>query len=164
MRAVRISAHGGPEVLEVVDLPTPEPAAGQVRVRHRAVGLNFIDTYQRTGLYPIRLPAVLGMEASGEVEAVGAGVERLSVGDRVVYQGQPGGYAEANVVKADRCVRLPTGIGFDVAAAVFLKGLTAEFLTRIRTLKPGDWVLVHAAAGGVGSILAPWLARASACA
>ena len=158
MRAVRIARHGGPEVLEVADVPEPEPGPGEVRVRHHAVGLNFIDTYQRTGLYPVKAPATLGMEAAGEVNAVGKGVSRLSVGDRVVYQGQPGAYAEANVVKAERAVKLPEAIGFDAAAAVFLKGLTAEFLTRIRPLSPGDWVWVHAAAGGVGSILAPWLA------
>ncbi len=159
MRAVRIAAHGGPEVLEFVDLPEPQAGPGEVKVRHRAVGLNFIDTYQRSGLYPVKLPAVLGMEAAGEVEAVGEGVDRLQVGDRVVYQGQPGAYAEANVVKADRAVKLPEGVSCDDAAAIFLKGLTAEFLTRIRDLRPGDWVLVHAAAGGVGSILAPWLAE-----
>ncbi len=158
MRAVQIARHGGPEVLELVDLPEAEPGPGEIRVRHRAVGLNFIDTYQRTGLYPVKLPAVLGMEAAGEVEAVGEGVERHAVGDRVVYQGQPGAYAEANVVKADRAVRLPDEIDFETGAAVFLKGLTAEFLTRIRPLKRPDSVLVHAAAGGVGSILVPWLA------
>ena len=158
MRAVRISRHGGPEVLEVAEVEVREPGPGEVRVRHRAIGLNFIDTYQRTGLYPVKLPATLGMEAAGEVEAVGEGVSRLSVGDRVVYQGQPGAYAEANVVKADRAVKLPDDVSFETAAAVFLKGLTAEFLTRIRSLARGDWVWVHAAAGGVGSILAPWLA------
>ena len=158
MKAVRITRHGGPEVLELAEIPEPEPRAGEVRVRHRAIGLNFIDTYQRTGLYPVKLPATLGMEAAGEVEAVGEGVSRLSVGDRVVYQGQPGAYAEANVVKAERAVKLPDDVSFDTAAAVFLKGLTAEFLTRIRPLQRGDWVWVHAAAGGVGSILAPWLA------
>ncbi len=162
MKAVRIARHGGPEVLEVVDLPEPEPGAGEVRVRHRAVGLNFIDTYQRSGLYPVKLPAVPGLEAAGEVEAVGKGVVRLKPGDRVVHQGQPGAYAEACVVRADRAVRLPDDVSFEAAAAVFLKGLTAEFLTRIRPLAPGDAVLVHAAAGGVGSILAPWLAELGA--
>ena len=157
MRAVRISRHGGPGVLEVADVPEPEPRAGEVRVRARAIGLNFIDTYQRTGLYPVKLPATLGMEAAGEVDAVGEGVTSLSVGDRVVYQGQPGAYAEANTVKADRAVKLPDDIAFETAAAVFLKGLTAEFLTRIRPLERGQWTWVHAAAGGVGSILAPWL-------
>ena len=158
MKAVRISRHGGPEVLELTEVDEPHPGPGEVRVRHRAIGLNFIDTYQRSGLYPLKLPATLGMEAAGEVDAVGEGATRLRVGDRVVYQGQPGAYADANVVKADRAVKLPDDIGFDTAAAVFLKGLTAEFLTRIRPLHAGDWVWVHAAAGGVGSILAPWLA------
>ena len=158
MKAVRIARHGGPEVLETIQAPEPQPGPGEVRVRHRAVGLNFIDTYQRSGLYPVKLPAILGMEAAGEVEAVGEGVVRLSAGDRVVYQGQPGAYAEANVVKAERAVRLPHDVDFESAAALFLKGLTAEFLTRIRPLAPGDAVVVHAAAGGVGSILAPWLA------
>lgn len=158
MKAVRISRHGGPEVLEVADVPEREPGPGEVRVRHRAIGLNFIDTYQRTGLYPVKLPATLGMEAAGEVDAVGEGVTRLKAGDRVVYQGQPGAYAESNVVKAERAVRLPDDLAFETAAAVFLKGLTAEFLTRIRPLERGQWVWVHAAAGGVGSILAPWLA------
>ena len=157
MRAVRIHRHGGPEVLEVADVPEPQPGPGEVRVRHKAIGLNFIDTYQRTGLYPVKLPATLGMEAAGEVNAVGEGVKALRVGDRVVYQGQPGTYAEANVVKADRAVKLPDDVSFETAAAVFLKGLTAEFLTRIRPLERGDWVWVHAAAGGVGSVLAPWL-------
>lgn len=157
MRAVRITRHGGPEVLELAEAPEPAPGPGEVKVRHRAIGLNFIDTYQRTGLYPVKLPATLGLEAAGEVEAVGEGVTRLKAGDRVVYQGQPGAYSEANVVRADRAVRLPDAIDFDTAAAVFLKGLTAEFLTRIRPLEAGDWVWVHAAAGGVGSILAPWL-------
>lgn len=157
MRAVRITRHGGPEVLEVAEVEARAPGPGEVRVRHHAIGLNFIDTYQRTGLYPVRLPATLGMEAAGEVEAVAEGVSRLTLGDRVVYQGQPGAYAEANVVKADRAVRLPAAVAFDTAAAVFLKGLTAEFLTRIWPLEAGDTVLVHAAAGGVGSLLAPWL-------
>ena len=157
MRAVRIHRHGGPEVLEVADVPEPQPGPGEVRVRHKAIGLNFIDTYQRTGLYPVKLPATLGMEAAGEVNAVGEGVKALRAGDRVVYQGQPGAYAEANVVKADRAVKLPDDVSFETAAAVFLKGLTAEFLTRIRPLERGDWVWVHAAAGGVGSVLAPWL-------
>ena len=158
MRAVRISRHGGPEVLEVADVPEPRPGPGEVRVRARAIGLNFIDTYQRTGLYPVKLPATLGMEAAGEVDAVGEGVSALKAGDRVVYQGQPGAYAEANVVKAERAVKLPDDVAFETAAAVFLKGLTAEFLTRIRPLERAQWVWVHAAAGGVGSILAPWLA------
>lgn len=160
MRAIHIERTGGPEVLSLVDLPQPTPKPGEVLVRHRAVGLNFIDTYQRTGLYPLRLPAVLGLEAAGEVEAIGEGVERLRVGDRVAYQGVQGAYAEANAVKADRAVKLPDSVSFETAAAGLLKGLTAEMLARrIWPLSAGDVVLVHAAAGGVGSILVQWLAH-----
>ena len=160
VKAVRIARTGGPEVLEVVDVDTPAPGQGEVLVRHEAVGLNFIDTYQRTGLYPLKLPAILGMEAAGIVEAIGEGVTRVSVGDRVAYNGQPGAYAEANAVKADRVVKLPPDVSTRDAAAVLLKGMTAEFLARrIWPLEPGDTVLVHAAAGGVGAILCPWLAE-----
>lgn len=157
MRAVRITRTGGPEVMELVDLPPPAPGPGQALVRHKAIGLNFIDTYQRAGLYPLTLPAILGNEASGVVEAVGEGVEAVKVGDRVAYASIPGAYAEASVVKADRLVKLPDSISFETAAAVMLKGLTAEFLLRIWPLAKGDTVLVHAAAGGVGSILTQWL-------
>ncbi|CAN5126522.1 quinone oxidoreductase [soil metagenome] len=158
MLAVRIETHGGPEVMTVADVPEPSPGPGEVRVRHHAVGLNFIDVYQRTGLYPMKLPATLGLEAAGVVDAVGEGVERLKLGDRVAYNGTPGAYAEANVVRADRAVKLPDSVSFDTAAAALLKGMTAEFLVRrIWPLSAGDWVLVHAAAGGVGSILVPWL-------
>ncbi len=157
MRAVRITRTGGPEVLELADLPPPAPGPGQARVAHKAIGLNFIDTYQRAGLYPLTLPAILGNEASGVVEAVGDGVETVKVGDRVAYASIPGAYAEASVVKADRLVKLPDAVSFETAAAVMLKGLTAEFLLRIWSLAKGDTVLVHAAAGGVGSILTQWL-------
>ncbi len=159
MKAVRVARIGGPEVLEVVEVETPTRGEGQVLIRHEAIGLNFIDTYQRTGLYPMKLPATLGMEAAGVVEAVGPGVTRLSVGDRAAYNGQPGAYAEANVVRADRAVKLPDDVSTRDAAAVLLKGMTAEFLARrIWPLQAGDTVLVHAAAGGVGAILCPWLA------
>jgi NADPH2:quinone reductase len=157
MRAVRITRTGGPEVLELADLPPPAPGPGQALVRHKAIGLNFIDTYQRAGLYPLTLPAILGNEASGVVEAVGDGVEAVEVGDRVAYASIPGAYAEASVVKADRLVKLPDSISFETAAALMLKGLTSEFLLRIWPLAKGDTVLVHAAAGGVGSILTQWL-------
>ena len=154
-----MTANGGPEVLETVDLPEPTPGAGEIRVRHHAVGLNFIDTYQRTGLYKTPLPLVLGLEAAGVVEAVGEGVSRFAVGDRVAYNGGQGAYAQANVVKADRAVRVPDDLGLDVAAAALLKGMTAEVLARrIWPIDRGDWALVHAAAGGVGSILVQWLA------
>ncbi len=159
MKAVRIARTGGPEVLEAVEVDTPTPGEGQVRVRHEAIGLNFIDVYQRTGLYPMKLPATLGMEAAGAVEAVGAGVARFAVGDRVAYNGTPGAYAEAAVVRADRAVKLPDDVSTRDAAAVLLKGMTAEFLARrIWPLEAGDTVLVHAAVGGVGTILCPWLA------
>ena len=159
MRAILIDRTGGPEVLEIVEIPASRPGPGEISVRHEAIGLNFIDTYQRIGLYPVKLPAVLGMEAAGVVEAAGEGVTRHAVGDRVVYQGQPGAYAQANVVKSDRAVRVPDTVSFEAAAAIFLKGLTADFLINMRPLQAGDWVWVHAAAGGVGSILASWLAE-----
>ena len=158
MRAVEITSLGGPEVLALVDLPTPEPKAGEILVRHEAIGLNFIDIYQRSGLYPMKLPSRLGLEAAGIVEAVGQGVTRFKAGDRVVYCSSLGAYAEANVVPADKAVRLPDSIRFETGAASLLKGLTAEFLARrIWKLQAGDWALVHAAAGGVGLILCQWL-------
>lgn len=158
MRAIQITRTGGPEVLELADLPLPAPGPGQARVAHRAIGLNFIDTYQRAGLYPLALPAVLGNEAAGVVDAVGDGVETVRVGDRVAYASIPGAYAEASLVKAERLVKLPDSVSFETAAAVTLKGLTAEFLAlRTWPLATGDTVLVHAAAGGVGSILTQWL-------
>jgi len=162
MLAVRARQAGGPEVLEVVDIPTPVPAEGQILVRHVAIGLNFIDTYQRSGLYPIKFPAVLGQEAAGVVEAVGGGVNRFAVGDRVAYLGS-GAYAEAQIVAADRAVRLPEAIPFQIAAAALLKGMTAEFLLRrCHPVKSGETVLVHAAAGGVGTILVQWAKARSA--
>lgn len=157
MLAIQATGPGGPEVLQAVELPVPDPSAGQIRVKHAAVGLNFIDTYQRSGLYPVQLPAVLGQEAAGVVEAVGAGVTRFRQGDRVAYCGVPAAYAQANVVPADRAVRLPEGISFETAAAALLKGMTAEFLLRrCYAVQPGDAILVHAAAGGVGGVLTQW--------
>ncbi len=157
MLAIQIQKTGGPEVLEAIDLPVPSPGPGQILIRHQAVGLNFIDTYHRSGLYPLKLPMVLGLEASGTVEAVGDGVTRFSVGDRVAYNGSPGAYAEAAVVPADRAVKVPDAVSLETAAAVLLKGMTAEFLVRrCFHVKPADVVLVHAAAGGVGSILVQW--------
>ena len=158
MRAVRIDRAGGPEVLELVDRETPTPGPGQVLVRHAAIGLNFIDVYQRTGLYPLSYPTGLGLEAAGIVEAVGDGVSRFSVGDRIAYaNGPPGAYAEAHVVPEDRAVHVPPEIPLETAAAVMLKGMTAEYLVR-RTfhVKRGDTILLHAAAGGVGQILCQW--------
>ena len=157
MLAIQAVRTGGPEVLEAVDLPAPSPGLGQVLVRHQAVGLNFIDTYHRSGLYPMKMPAVLGLEAAGVVEALGEGVTRFAVGDRVAYNGTVGAYAQAAVVPADRAVKVPDGVGLETAAAVLLKGMTAEFLVRrCHKVEPGQTVLVHAAAGGVGSILVQW--------
>lgn len=157
MRAVQIAKTGGPEALELVDLPAPRPAAGQVLIQHRAIGLNYIDTYHRSGLYPIKLPATLGLEAAGVVEAAGDEVTRFKVGDRVAYNGTLGAYAEAAVVPADRVVGVPAEVSLETAAAVLLKGMTAEFLVRrCFHVKQGDAVLVHAAAGGVGQILVQW--------
>lgn len=157
MLAIQISRTGGPEVLETVEVETPSPAPGQILVRHAAVGLNYIDTYHRSGLYPVKLPSRIGLEASGVVEAVGDGVTRFKVGDRVAYNGSMGAYAEAAAVPADRAVKVPEGVSLETAAAVMLKGMTAEFLVRrCFHVKQGDWVLVHAAAGGVGQILVQW--------
>lgn len=158
MRAVRLDRAGGPEVLEIKTVPVPEPGPREVRVRHHAIGLNFIDIYQRDGLYPLTYPTGLGLEATGVVEAVGNGVTRFAVGDRVAYaNGPPGAYAEAHVVAEARAVRLPDDIGFETAAAAMLKGMTAEYLVRrVFHVKQGDAILVHAAAGGVGLILCQW--------
>ncbi len=158
MRAIEAEKAGGPEVLRLIDAPLPEPGPGQIRIRHEAIGLNFIEVYQRTGLYPMTYPARLGQEAAGVVEAVGEGVTRFKVGDRAGFvSGSSGAYAEASVVAADRAVVIPTGVASDIAAAALLKGMTSEFLIR-RTfhVKHGDAMLVHAAAGGVGSILTQW--------
>ncbi|MEH0195075.1 quinone oxidoreductase [Caulobacter sp. CCNWLY153] len=158
MLAVEAKAAGGPEVLEVVERDLPSPGPGQILVRHAAVGLNFIDTYHRSGLYPVKYPQVLGLEAAGHVEAVGEGVTRFAVGDRVAYNGTMGAYAQASVVPADRAVKVPEGVELEVAAAVLLKGMTAEFLVRrCFPVKAGQTVLVHAAAGGVGQILVQWV-------
>jgi NADPH2:quinone reductase len=157
MLAIQISRTGGPEVLEAVEVELPSPAASQVLVRHAAVGLNYIDTYHRSGLYPLKLPSGIGLEAAGTVEAVGEGVTRFKVGDRVAYNGTMGAYAEAAIVPADRAVKLPDGVSQEIAAAALLKGMTAEFLVRrCFHVKHGDTVLIHAAAGGVGQILVQW--------
>lgn len=157
MLAVQAMRTGGPEVLKAIDLPVPEPGPGQIRIHHHAIGLNFIDTYQRSGLYPMRLPAVLGQEAAGVIDAVGPEVSGWEVGDRVAYSGQIGAYAMSHVVQADRALHLPDMISFEVAAASLLKGMTAEFLLRrCYPLEAGETVLIHAAAGGVGTILVQW--------
>jgi NADPH2:quinone reductase len=158
-KAIRIHETGGPEVLRWEDIEVGDPAAGQARVRHAAIGVNFIDTYHRTGLYPLPLPATLGVEAAGVVEAVGPGVAQVRPGDRVAYVSRPpAAYAEAALVPADRLVRIPDGISDEVAAAAMLKGLTVWMLTeRIHPVKRGETVLFHAAAGGVGLIAMQWL-------
>ena len=156
--AIRIHQTGGPEVLLWEEVDVPAPAAGEATVRHHAVGLNFIDTYHRTGLYPLPLPAGIGLEGAGVVEAVGDGVTEVKVGDRVAYAGGPvGAYAEVRNIPAHRLLKLPDAIAFDTAAAMMLQGLTAAYLLR-RTyrVQPGDAVLIHAAAGGVGLIACQW--------
>ena len=154
---IRIERHGGPEVMEWIELPMPIPGPGEALVRQTAVGLNFVDVYQRKGLYPITLPAVMGSEGAGVVETVGAGVTAVKPGDRVVYQGASGSYAEARLVPAERLIRLPDSIDDRTAAASFLKGTTAHFLLK-RTFKvaKGQTILFHAAAGGVGLIACQW--------
>ncbi|MCY7314163.1 MAG: quinone oxidoreductase [Rubrivivax sp.] len=160
-RAIQITAHGGPEELQMVDLPVGEPGAGEIRIRHQACGLNFIDVYQRSGLYPSAMPLALGMEGAGVVEAVGAGVTHLQPGDRAAYASNPpGSYCEQRVMPAKNVVKLPDGIGFDTAAAMMLKGLTVQYLLKrtrpVMGLEAGDYVLFHAAAGGVGLIACQW--------
>jgi NADPH2:quinone reductase len=158
MLAIQASRTGGPEVLEAVEVPVPQPGPGQIRIRHEAIGLNFIDTYHRSGLYPIKLPAVLGQEGAGVVDAVGEGVTRFKLGDRAAYgTGPMGAYAETHLVPENRAVHLPDGISTRIAAAAMLKGMTTEFLLRrCYPLKVGETVLVQAAAGGVGGILTQW--------
>ena len=158
MRAIRISRTGGPEVLETVEIDTPRPGPGEILIHNQAIGLNFIDTYHRTGLYPVKLPSGLGMEGAGEVVEVGEGVTRFQAGDLAAYASGPiGAYAEFHVVKAERAVKPPAGLTAQVAAAALLKGMTAEFLLRrCFPVQPGQTILAHAAAGGVGSILVQW--------
>jgi len=154
---MRIHEHGGPEKLKWEEIQVGDPGPGQVRVRNTAVGLNFIDCYQRSGLYPMPMPFTLGSEGAGVVEAVGPKVKEFKVGDHVAYSGPVGAYAQVLLRPADRLVKVPAGIDDRTAAAMMLKGLTAQYLCR-RTyrVKKGDAVLVHAAAGGVGQILAQW--------
>lgn len=155
----RIHRTGGPEVLQWEELPLGDPTAGQVRLRQTAIGVNFIDTYHRSGLYPVPLPSGLGSEGAGVVEAVGQGVTHVAVGDRVAYAGGPvGSYCEARVMPADRLVKVPAGISDEHAAAMMLKGMTVQYLIR-RTyrVQPGETILWHAAAGGVGLIACQWL-------
>ena len=160
-RAIQIHAFGGPEQLQLVEREVGEPGPGQIRIRHHASGLNFIDVYQRTGLYPNPLPLTLGAEGAGIVEAVGEGVTHLAPGDRAAYASNvPGSYCDVRVMPAQHVVKLPAGIGLDTAAAMMLKGLTAQYLLKrvrpVEGLEPGDFVLFHAAAGGVGLIACQW--------
>lgn len=158
MKAIRFKKIGGPDVLEYVDAELSLPAAGQVQIKHGAVGINFIDIYHRSGLYPVPLPSGLGLEAAGTVVAVGENVRALKVGDRVGYcTGPIGAYAEANNIPADRAVKLPDGISDEVAAASLLKGMTAQYLLkRTFPVQSGQTILFHAAAGGVGLIACQW--------
>jgi NADPH2:quinone reductase len=163
-KAIRMHAVGGPDVLKWESVPTPQARAGEVLIRHEAVGLNYIDVYFRTGLYKTALPATPGMEGAGTVLAVGEGVIDLAPGDRVAYAGGPiGAYATERVMQADRLVKLPDNIDFKTGAAMMLQGMTAQYLLR-RTFRvqPGQTILVHAAAGGVGLILCQWAAHLGA--
>jgi NADPH2:quinone reductase len=156
-KGVRIHSLGGPEVLRWEDVAVPPPAAGEVQVRHTAIGLNYIDVYHRTGVYPIGLPAIIGSEAAGIVEAVGPGVAGVKAGERVTYAPVIGAYCELRNLPADRAIPLPAGIADEQAAGMMLKGMTARsLLRRAYPVKRGDKVLVHAAAGGVGLILCQW--------
>ncbi|PPE69867.1 quinone oxidoreductase [Caldimonas thermodepolymerans] len=159
--AVQIRRNGGPEVMELAEVAVGDPGPGEIRIRHHACGLNFIDVYQRSGLYALPLPLTLGMEAAGVVEAVGEGVTHLKPGDRAAYASQPpGAYSEVRVMPAKCVVQLPDAISFEEGAAMMLKGLTVQYLLRKTQpqggLQPGDHVLFHAAAGGVGLIACQW--------
>lgn len=164
VKAIRFSAFGGPEVLRLEDVTLPPPGADEVQVRHRAIGLNFVDIYQRTGLYPVELPSGLGGEAAGVVEAAGASVRDFAPGARVAYGTGPlCAYAEAANVPARVLVKLPSSIADETAAAMMLKGMTAEYLLRrTYTVKRGDTIVFHAAAGGVGTIACQWAAHLGA--
>ena len=157
-KAVRFHKQGGPEVMQYEDVQVGDPGPNQARIRHTAIGVNFVDTYQRSGLYPVQLPMVAGNEAAGVVEAVGQGVTDLKQGDRVAYTGLPGSYCDVRVVPAERLVKLPQGISDEQAASMMLKGLTVHYLIHTTyPVKKGETVLWHAAAGGVGTIACQWL-------
>jgi NADPH:quinone reductase-like Zn-dependent oxidoreductase len=159
VKAIRFSQTGGPEVLSYEDVEVGTPGAGEALVRHNVIGLNFIDTYQRSGLYPLPLPSGLGMEAAGVVEAIGSGVTYVKAGDRVAYAGgPPGAYSGVRVMPAEKLVKIPAGVSDDEAAAMMLKGLTVQYLIRrVYRVEKGETVLFHAAAGGVGTIACQWL-------
>ena len=160
-KAVIIEKNGGPEEMKIVDVQVGEPGAGEIRIRHKAIGLNFIDVYQRSGLYTLPMPLKLGMEGSGVVEAVGEGVAHLKAGDRAAYAANPpGSYSEVRVMPAKNVCKLPDAISFETGAAMMLKGMTAQYLLKrtlpVEGLQAGDFVLFHAAAGGVGLIACQW--------
>src|SRR5574337_228397 len=160
-KAVRINRQGGPEELKLVEVTVGDPGPGEIRIRHHAIGLNYIDVYQRDGTYKLPVPLQLGMEGAGVVEAVGDGVTHLKAGDRAAYTGNPpGSYCEVRVMPAKQVCRLPDSISFETGAAMMLKGMTAEYLLKRALpqggLQPGDFVLFHAAAGGVGLIACQW--------
>ncbi len=159
VKAIRFHKTGGPEVLAFEQVDVGAPEQGQARVRHNVIGLNFIDTYHRSGLYPLPLPSGIGLEAAGVVEAVGPGVTHVKAGDRVAYcGGPPGAYSEARVMPADKLVKIPAGVSDEQAAAMMLKGLTVQYLIRrVYRVEKGETVLFHAAAGGVGLIACQWL-------
>jgi NADPH2:quinone reductase len=157
-KAIRFHENGGPDVLRLDDVQVGDPGPGALRLRHTAIGVNFVDTYQRSGLYPVPLPQVAGSEAAGVVEAVGEGVEGFAVGDRVAYTGVLGAYCEERLVPSDRVVTIPDGISDEQAASMLLKGMTVQYLIhRTYAVAPGETVLWHAAAGGVGLIACQWL-------
>src|SRR4051794_33935031 len=158
-KTIRFYGVGGPEVLSLEDIEVGEPRSGEARIRHTAIGVNFIDTYHRSGLYPLPLPSGLGSEGAGVVEAIGVGVTHIQPGDRVAYAGgPPGSYSDTRLIPAERVVKLPDAISNNQAAAMMLKGMTVQYLIR-RTycVQRGDAVLWHAAAGGVGTIACQWL-------
>jgi NADPH2:quinone reductase len=157
-KAIRIHKTGAPDVMELVAVDLPAPAAGEVRVRHTAIGVNFIDTYHRSGLYPVQLPSGIGLEAAGIVETVGEGVTTLKAGDRVAYGNGPmGAYSQAANIPAGRVSRIPEGVSDEQAAALMLKGMTVRYLLKeTYAVRPGDTILFHAAAGGVGQIACQW--------
>ena len=158
-KAIRFSQTGGPEVLKWEDVTVGDPGAGEARVKHHAVGVNFIDIYMRTGLYPTPLPSGIGSEGAGVVEAVGAGVTHVKAGDRIAYAGGPqGAYAEVRVMPAEKLIKLPDALSFEQGAAMMLQGMTVQYLIKKSfPVKAGDTVLWHAAAGGVGLIACQWL-------
>jgi NADPH2:quinone reductase len=159
-KAVRYHKQGGPEVLQVDDVQVGDPGQGQVRIRHTAIGVNFVDVYQRSGLYPMQLPGIAGNEAAGVVDAIGPGVKGLKIGDRITYTGLPGSYCEMRLVPAERVVKIPSGISDEQAASMLLKGMTVHYLIHSTyKVKKGDTVLWHAAAGGVGLIAGQWLKK-----